>query len=242
MKSRITKVLFILLLFSAKISPAAEEAKMYIDFGLLVHLAIHNGKKLREIESLLVNNGNVNAQCPCGKSPLMLAAINGRKDVFALLLKYNANPWLRDPNGYSAFCYTEKDMLEPLEEEDMLEPLEEQNSPICLAIMNDESFEKIRSLLASNANVNEKNSDGYSLLMLASNRNRLDIVELLLKYNVNFHDENTQNGHSEWYYAATQEIRTLLEESCVKHHTCPEEASVDIIMNLFSKISFKNNN
>ncbi len=78
MKSGITKMLFISLIFSAKISSAAEMKKAE-EIPLIT--AICTKKTLEEIKFLIENDANVNEKSDQGYSALTLASDMGRLDV-----------------------------------------------------------------------------------------------------------------------------------------------------------------
>ena len=100
MKIRIVTVLFIPLLFSAKISPAAamEEAQ---DLPMLS--AIHENKPLEHVKSLIENNADVNEKNKEGYTALMLATEKNKLNIVSLLLEKNADVNERIPGGHSAW-------------------------------------------------------------------------------------------------------------------------------------------
>ena len=100
MKTRITKILFISLLFSAKIFSAAaiEEERPLTD-------AIRDNKSLEEIGSLVENNASVDEKSRNGHSALMIAAVENKLDVLRFLLEKGARVNEKTSDGHSALCF-----------------------------------------------------------------------------------------------------------------------------------------
>ena len=88
MKSMTTKVLFISLLFSAKIFLAAE---MEEPQHLLIMTGLRENKNREYFESLLKNGTNPREKDENGVSALITAINNGRSDVVELLLNAITN-------------------------------------------------------------------------------------------------------------------------------------------------------
>jgi len=123
----ITKMLFISLLFSAKIFLAAE---MEEEMNLPVMAAIHENKSLAEIRSLIKSKASVHEKCEQGFSALMLAAKNSRSKVVRLLLENDADANATNQNGHSALCFaTDPEVQAALEERckilEEIDPIEE---------------------------------------------------------------------------------------------------------------------
>ena len=101
MKTRITIILFISLLFSAKISPAAE-----MEDSPLIR-AIKSNESTEHIQSLIKEKANVNEKCPHGNTILMLVSQAGRADLVQLLIDENADV-NEGPGNCSALCVAEQ--------------------------------------------------------------------------------------------------------------------------------------
>ena len=136
MKSRITKVLFISLLFSAKISPAAE---MEEERDLPITAALYANKTLEKIRSLVEKNASVDEKNRHGDSVLILATHENRVDVVRFLLENKANVNGKTRDGCSALCLAmnlevqavlEKNGAENHHTNFLTESLSEDESPI----------------------------------------------------------------------------------------------------------------
>ncbi len=115
MKSRITKVLFISLLFSAKIFPAAEMDEA--EYPPLI-IAIFENKALEKIKLLVENNANVNEKCIlCDISALIAATKKDRPDLVKFLLEKNANVNEKDSKDHSALCFAKNRKIQEILEE-----------------------------------------------------------------------------------------------------------------------------
>jgi len=112
MKSRIIKILFISLLFSTKISPAAEMKKLVEDIPLI--RAIKQNASLEYIKSLAKGKANVNEkdEAQCNATPLMYASEYERPDVVDFLLKQNANVDDVTDCGHTVFCFARDPKIE----------------------------------------------------------------------------------------------------------------------------------
>ncbi len=119
MKSRITKVLFISLLFSAKIFPATEMDEA--EHPPLI-VAIFENKTVEEIKSLVKNNASVSEKCIHGFSALMAAAEDGRLDVVRFLLEKNVNVNEKTTDGYSALHFARNQKIRAVLEENNAKP------------------------------------------------------------------------------------------------------------------------
>ncbi len=105
-----TKVLFISLLFSAKIFLAAE---MEVPQSLSIMAAIYENKTLEEIKSLVENKANVDEKREQdGYSALMYATQKDRLDLVKFLLENNAKVNATDQEGHSAFCFAKNSEIE----------------------------------------------------------------------------------------------------------------------------------
>ncbi len=105
------------------------------------------------------------------------------------------------------------------------------------AICENKTLEEIKLLVESKANVDEeREQDGYSALMLATQKNRPDLVKFLLeqKAKVNATD---QEGHSAFCFAINSEIKAALKESgAVDLHPVNNDPELYILS--FSLITF----
>ena len=102
MKTRIIKILFISLLFSAKIAPAAEMEERQ---NTPLINAIQQNKSLKDIKSLVESKANVNAKTGSGNiTPLMYASACKRLDVVNFLLEEDANVNDTTNCGHTAWC------------------------------------------------------------------------------------------------------------------------------------------
>ena len=97
MKTRIIKILFISLLFSAKIFPAAEIEE---EQDLQLTNAILAGESLEKIRRLVEENANVNETSERDNPALLIATSMHRKDIVKFLLEKNASVNQSNPKGH----------------------------------------------------------------------------------------------------------------------------------------------
>ena len=65
---------------------------------------------------------------------------------------------------------------------------------VCDAIENNYSYKKIKKIIENGADVNLKDSWGYSPLMCACNNDLLDVIELLLLHGADVNATSTRGG------------------------------------------------
>jgi ankyrin repeat protein len=153
---------------------------------------------LRPTSGLDVNE----ARTANGKTPLMLAAENGHIELVNRLLNHGADVRLKDVFGWTALFYAVSGMYAHLELIQLLLQAgsninalsEKQYSPLHTAIQSPYAKQEcIHLLLESGADLNAKNNKGQTPLILATEKGREDLVDLLLQYeDVQLDEINTE--------------------------------------------------
>lgn len=164
------------------------------------------------VKLLLDNNANVNAQCNCNQTALIIACRFSQYfsslDTVQLLINYGANINIVDNDNKSALFYA------------------------CLWGNSDSTLETVQLLLNNNANVNLQNNIGMSPLMVAcdfsSTSSSLLIVQLLLNHNANINQQNNDG----W---------TALLFSCKNSHNTSSFFTVQLLLNNKADINLQDN-
>ncbi len=107
MKSKVIKVLFLSLLFSAKIAPASEMEE--VEATPLIKAILQN-KPLEYIKSLVKNNADVNEKDKKDYSALMYASKNKRIDIINFLLEENADANNISNDGHTVLCFSDQEI------------------------------------------------------------------------------------------------------------------------------------
>ena len=171
----------------------------------------------------------------------MVASKNGHNDVVKLLLKYNVDPHVQDNDGetavYWACYYGDHSAVTTLLNSgaDPNIPTKNGETPLLAASKNGHN-EIVELLLKANVITNNQNTlevttidnacqnnhlavdPGFAPLLAAGKNSHNDIVELLLKANVNPNIRNT-NGETTIYLACERGhlavVTTLLNYGCL---------------------------
>lgn len=152
------------------------------------------------VELLLERGADVNARNNLGSTALIEAAAMDWRDIVELLLSNGADKKVRNIAGLTALDAAQreghKDMAHVLKSGAVTRRAE----PASYSYVNvdsglhqaaiDGDITKIRNLLASGANVNAKDKDGRTALILAALKGRVEVVQLLLN---NGADPNAQD-------------------------------------------------
>ena len=146
-----------------------------------LHLAAQNGHK--EVAALLLARGaHSNTGDKNGYTPLMSAAYNGDKEIVALLLDSGATISAKDV-AYSALDLAvmggaNKEVITLL-----LDRITAQNSDYCNTLLHMVAYnghkEVIALLLANGADVNAKDSEGYTGFQIAMREGHKEVSQLL---------------------------------------------------------------
>jgi cytohesin len=147
----------------------------------LHYAASNDGPEL--VELLLANGAEMNvADTLFGRTPLHYAAMNGREKIAMLLIAKGADATAKDRSGLTPFLYAKYYGLTKLAE--YLEKLPSSAADrlnydlVQSAIQGD--LGKIKDLLARGADVNARDSQGYTALHMAAGRRDKEAVEFLI--------------------------------------------------------------
>lgn len=150
----------------------------------LLVLAIREGS-LGAVKALVAARANVNSRNALGETALMLAALRGDLEVVRQLLVHGAE--VNPPGDWTPLIYAAvKGSVEIsrllLAYGAHINAAADSNGVTALMMAAREGHDKLLAfLLASNADPNLKSHDGITALAAARQRERKDIVELLVK-------------------------------------------------------------
>jgi len=148
---------------------------------------------------VLLNNGaQTETRDIHGRTPLYLAADNGRIDVLRALVYAGADVGAFDYNGYSPLCMAaqqgHKDAVMTLIRHgaDEIPSVYEHHDPLSVTLMwCKNNVEEILELLLDNGSSVHGTND--HALLSAAIRGRLDIVKVLVKYGADIHERDFYN-------------------------------------------------
>ncbi|MBA4389946.1 MAG: hypothetical protein C0399_03310 [Syntrophus sp. (in: bacteria)] len=161
------------------------------------------GDKVKTIRILLENGADVNVQdeswLKTGRTPLMYAVMQGDAALVQTFLAKGARLDLKNKDGDTALSLAKKDGLEYIAQ--LLEKSANGKNgssqqpdltlhPLFNAV-KEGRLDKVKALIAKNADANLRTSSGSTPLMYAADGNRLDIVRFLLDKGA---DVNAKNG------------------------------------------------
>ena len=145
---------------------------------------------IQQIEQLISNGADINAQGTNGYTALIGAVLYGHKEICELLIAHSADVNAQDAYGRTALIWAAL----------------RGHKEIC------------ELLIAHSANVNAQDKDGYTALMIAAERSRKEICELLIANGANVNAQDDL-GYTALIKAALQrhkEICKLLIRAMIK--------------------------
>jgi len=142
----------------------------------------------------------------CGSTQvtaLMYACANAYEDIIQLLLQHGADPFFQDSTGafplyyamgyhanYSTIC----SIIElGITHEQINKVTLTGSNALIYGCQRNSSLQSMELLLKHNININHQTKDGSTALMFAVQKNNIDIIYLLLKYNCNIYLKNNMN-------------------------------------------------
>ena len=164
----------------------------------------------KEIQDLLENHKNlINTENRMGKTPLFIACLQGQTEKAKWLIskgsyvnaKNKCNKIQRGMDLYGTFVQTYEETIKP---------------KFYTALMAAQNIEIVKALIKAGADINEKNSDGNTILMLYAKDNWLEGVEGLITAGA---DTNLVN---KWYETALI-IAKKNSKSKTLHYKEPEK-------------------
>jgi len=205
-------------LFEACENENIEMVKFLIDVGAIVNTKIYNDERVnayshghnnKEIKKILVKNG-INTDVE--------KFLKEREDTEEI----KEEKLIKTNNIIEATPLTK--ILESKDTEALKILLHKgydiQYVDIISLIKEDYPLEFIELVIAEYIDINIQDKDGNTALMVASKMNKLDIVNMLLKYNADVTIKN-KNNEEAWELASNQEIRQILldyEDEIVLNH------------------------
>lgn len=138
-----------------------------------------------EMVKFFVNHGaNIDARTSDGRTPLIQACRMNHIEIAKFLLDRGADSTIRDDQNKTAMTYIKPESAQHLQVYQSFNPRSLIKYPdINQSLMeaaNGGDVEKIKQILAQGADVNFKDSDGWTPLIIASNAGHFDLVRLLL--------------------------------------------------------------
>ncbi|CAB3374665.1 Hypothetical predicted protein [Cloeon dipterum] len=178
-------------------------------------------KKWDVVEILLTKNVDISIKNSDGKSALHYAAESGKLEIVQTLLERGADWTVKDSEGKNVLHNALEHIdvvfiLHDLNEELVRELTEDKSNSLHLAIAKSEySFEVIRWLVEEiDFDVDSTNEKGETALMIASMKNRLDVVHFLLDKNADVSKRN-QKGQTALHHAvksgSLELVKSLLD-------------------------------
>jgi hypothetical protein len=135
-------------------------------------------RNMRSVRYLIARGADVNAKGDDGRSALHLAAEAGNTEVFSLLLQNNAKSHEADYSGKNALDYTPEIL------KNQFELIIARNSPdygsSLLRFVENGRVNAVNLLIDQGAEVNIRNKDGDTPLIIATKNNDPQMVSLLL--------------------------------------------------------------
>jgi len=151
-------------------------------------MAIHSGD-IDLVEDYLINGFDHQARNDDGQTPLMLAAIYGKKDIvnkFVNLPGIDINA--KDHSGISALLYASfqgySEITRILIENGADINVSVSGVTPLLAAIKGKSIDTVKVLVGNGADINKKDNDGNSSLVYASYVGSLEIAKLLVEEGV----------------------------------------------------------
>ena len=132
---------------------------------------------VKKVQEILGKNININIQNQDGQTPLVVAVLNGKQEIAALLLEHGSPMEIADKKGNTEFSYA-KNMLKILEDAQ-----EKRNIQILI-----KEIERNPSL------INTKDKNGETPLMQAVAIGNIDVIQIFLKSGA---DPNIRNNKNE---------------------------------------------
>lgn len=153
-----------------------------------------------DVLSVLINHGApVNERNKKGVTPLSLAIEKNNTEHVIFYARAGADINAEDMEGNTPLTRALEspsiDMLKTLiTPQNVLSKDSAGNTPLHIALIKDSSFDYIKFLVETGADVNARNKDGDSVLFLAVRKNKKDVGDLLLSKNADIFASNTENN------------------------------------------------
>lgn len=178
--------------------------------------------RVAQVRDILAAGADVNAGDSYGRTALMWAAEHGDVDCVKFLVARGANVNARDADGSSALSHavwgddeyrTGIDCVKFLISTSVSQPVRDQALIAAAASANWSSgtgLDSVKLLVSSGADVNARNSLGWTPIMYACRQDRLDIVKYLLSKGADV-TAKTKMGQTILMLSADQAIISILK-------------------------------
>jgi len=154
------------------------EVSAEIGGQLLIKAARGNSIELAKL--LLAKGVNVNTKDEDKKTALMWAVDNNFIELSKFLIENRADVNGKNKNGQTAFVMAKRrgnqQMVDMLKRHGATIP-----SPISMSAVRNNNIEAVRKAIEQGADVNEKNKNGQTALIIAASKNLLEMAELLIE-------------------------------------------------------------
>ncbi len=136
-------------------------------------------KNIEMIELLIDNGADIDTKTNEGNTPLISACYFGNNDVVDCLVSNGANIYIENDGGHNA-----KKTAEIILNNEAIEIIENRKEKITkklIKAVKAGNVDKVKKLISAGGDVNAKDADGNSILMIAAiDKNKCDILEILL--------------------------------------------------------------
>lgn len=172
-----------------------------------------DSKKIADLKAKIVD---IDCRNKDGRTPLMLAAYNGRITAVRMLIENKADIDAVDHNGASSLFLAVKgrkndvcDYL--LEKKANVKKKDNSGQNMLIYAINYDNIEIIGRLLDTGAEVNIQDNDGYTPLIIAVMKKQYATVELLVKKGADLDKKNKKNKTAMDYAENNKKLQTLLK-------------------------------
>ena len=176
----------------------------------------HYDPRLSDVTRLLLEHGaDINARVEDGRTPLHVAAENGRVEVVRVLHEHGANIGAEDDEGrtplHLAANYGDVETVHVLLEygANIGAKSNQGRTPLHLAV-NHGSAEVVRVLLEHGADVGAEDDEARTPLHLAVNHGSLEVVRVLLEHGANIGAKNNE-GRTPLHLAVVDRVGWKVE-------------------------------
>lgn len=196
-----------------------------------------NGNKLEAVKYLLSQNASPIQQDMYGQTPLHFAVENKNIECVRILQAAGANAMAKDTYGQTPLSLAMKQsqaMISAVLGKNKTVQNSDGESPLHIAVIENAGAEQCAFLLNQGYQINKRNKDGSTALLLAVQFNRSDIIPVLLSHGADAFAANNV-GISPLSLVLTEHTEYLQNFSTALHDT--GDAMGDTILHYASRLS-----
>ena len=180
----------------------------------ILHIATMMKVDVKDLTVLTNNGADVNARNKEGVTPLQIAVQNGDLKIVKLLTANGANIHTKDTYGNSplsmAFAGSTELFEAVVNTSNATSQDSDGNTPLHIALLNFAPLAKTKYLISLTNDVNIRNMDGDSALLIAAKNNMREVGELLLAKNADIFSTNKSNFSPLRYALKTSAVQDWL--------------------------------